>query len=623
MRYFVFLIPFFTLLFFNEKLWADAASKRAALKQYHAEDPKTPINNATPPIVSNAPLFPPMSGKSPLPPTTLAAKSPEFPDGVTEEMKKIHKAFFDEYNLFEKKIQDGKYPPGLWEKVEDLTTHAKFQSAVNSKVNRAIDNYAFSKELLDEFIKAYGEGKAGFDTHKNHLYKWFVYLTNFKIRAAKYKALTWPVPKDATLSDTMYWKLMGTLKRNYNLMVQDLKETLAKAEEALRKAGDAKKTKVNTVKFLFDLGSGRSIKKDISLLFKIPLFRQKVVAHYGDLLVTSKTADPEGQKEAEVLFYWMFERLVIPFLPSNVSTISFQDNLRAAMIKAVQEKGIIDQAALENYLQDQARAELLMKAMDEGLKEVITANGIPALKQGAKPLNIPTISHVRPEYEQVLLFAIQEKLNEAVEEPLQKLLDDTLEKAPMGGVTQALEAKLLEILEAGLKTVFEKHQSITLEVKGETVGYDFWTWTKNFGNPNAQIIKSAKEHMKFLIENYQKNLIEFHAGTKNLPPFMQPITDLAYSELSIKTDDAFLTQYAKLILKGVANVIKENKVEYSKIKESNAKERELVLRGVEDVKSPMSKFLNIKDSKISGSGSMRQEVQPYVDMLVAAHLLQD
>jgi hypothetical protein len=104
---------------------------------------------------------------------------------------------------------------------------------------------------------------------------------------------------------------------------------------------------------------------------------------------------------------------------------------------------------------------------------------------------------------------------------------------------------------------------------------------------------------------------------------MQPITDLAYSELSIKTDDAFLTQYAKLILKGVANVIKENKVEYSKIKESNAKERELVLRGVEDVKSPMSKFLNIKDSKISGSGSMRQEVQPYVDMLVAAHLLQD
>jgi hypothetical protein len=674
-------------LFFNEKLWADAASKRAAVKQYHLDAPisnsggnssalqaeiaklkdqlttatgktipelqkkiqelekgskiagsssntginntttpvnipKTPVKkpgNTTTPVINNALIVP---GNIPIAP--IDNRFTKIPHGVTDEMEKIRKDFFDKYKLVSKKIKDGKYPPGLWEKAEDITTHEKIQSKTERVAKRATYNYVLSKALLDEFLKAYGEKKAGFNTNKDHLYKWFVYLTDFTVRAGKYKKLTWPVPKDATLSDTMYWKLMLTLKGNYNLMVQDLKETLAKAEEALRKAEDAKKTKVNTEKFFFALGDGKSITKDIILLFKIPLFRQKVVAHYGDLLVTSKTTDPEGQKEAETLFSWMFERLVVPFLSEETgSAINFQPELRIAMVKAVQEKGIVDKAALENYLQDQDKAKLLMKAIDEGLTKVITDNGIPALQQGAKPLSIPTIANIQPEYEQVLLFAIQEKLNAAVEAPLQKLLDDVLEKAPMKVRSQTLEAELLKILKAGLKTVFESHQSIMLQIKGETVGYDFWTWTKNFGNPNAQIIKSAKERMKVLIENYQKDMLAFHAGTKTLPPFMQPINDLAYLELSIKTDDAFLTQYAKLILKGVANVIKENKVEYSKIKDSNAKERELVLIGVEAVQSPTSKFLNIKDSKISGSGNMKQEVPAYVDMLIAAHLLQD
>ncbi|NCP62499.1 MAG: hypothetical protein GW748_04225 [Alphaproteobacteria bacterium] len=582
------------------------------------EDPKTPINNATPPIVSNIP--PPPGGNIPPPPPILGAK---LPDGVTEEMEEIRKAFFDKYKLVAKKIKDGKYPPGLWEKVEDLTTHAKFQSKVDSEVKRAIDNYAVSKGLLDEFIKAYGEKKAGFNTHKDHLYKWFVYLTDFTIRAGKYKTLTWPVQPKGTLTDDLYWKLMLTLKGNYNLMLQDLKETLEKAEELARKAEEAEKAKTTTGKFLFALGDGNAVKKDIGRLFTVPLFRQKTIAHYGDLLMTAKTTDPDGQKTAEALFSWMFERLVLPFLPSDVSAISLQGNLRAAMIKAVQEKGIEDQAALEDYLKDQEKSKLLMKAMDDALKDVILANGIPAIKQGAKPLSIPTISNVQPEYEQILLFAVQEKLNAAVQAPLQKLLDEVLEKAPLSGGAQALEAKLLEILKAGLKTVFAEHQSITLQLKGESVGYDFWTWTKNFGNPNAPIIKTAQDRIKVLIETYQKDLLAFHGGTKTLPPFMQPITDFAYLESDIKVDDAFLTQYAKLILKGVDTVIKENKAEYSKIKDSNKQERELVLVGVEAVKSPMSKFLNIKDSKIAGSGNMRQEVQPYVDMLVAAHLLQD
>jgi hypothetical protein len=595
------------------------------------EDPKTPINNATPPIVSNIPPPPfgnipppppipaPPVGNIPTPPPILAAK---LPNGVTEEMDGIRKAFFDKYKLVAKKIKDGKYPPGLWEKVEDLTTHAKFQSKVGSEVKRAIDNYAVSKGLLDEFIKAYGEKKAGFNTHKDHLYKWFVYLTDFTIRAGKYKTLTWPVQPKGTLTDDLYWKLMLTLKGNYNLMLQDLKETLEKAEELARKAEEAEKAKTTTGKFLFALGDGNAVKKDIWRLFTVPLFRQKTIAHYGDLLITAKTNDPDGQKTAEVLFSWMFERLVLPFLTSDVSVISLQGNLMAAMIKAVQEKGIEDQAALEDYLKDQEKSKLLMKAMDDALKDVILANGIPAIKQGAKPLSIPT-PKVKPEYEQILLFAVQEKLNAAVQEPLQKLLDEVLEKAPLSGGAQALKAKLLEILKVGLKTVFAEHQSITLQLKGESVGYDFWTWTKNFGNPNAPIIKTAQDRIKVLIDTYQKDLLAFHGGTKALPPFMQPITDFSYLELDIKVDDAFLTQYAKLILKGVDTVIKENKPEYSKIKDSNKQERELVLVGVEAVKSPMSKFLNIKDSKIAGSGNMRQEVQPYVDMLVAAHLLQD
>ncbi|HBN21930.1 MAG TPA: hypothetical protein DD412_01675 [Holosporales bacterium] len=686
MRYFVFLIPFLSLLFFNEKLWADAASKRAAVQQYRldaptstsggntsalqaeitrlkkqlttatgktipelqkkiqelekasktggtvsgtgtigstttttVEAPKMPDNKTkTAPVVSNAPIIP---GNIPLPPPNLFG--PMIPNGVTEEMEEKRKAFFDEYKLVEKKISDGKYPPGLWEKVEDITTHAKFQSEETSEIRRATDNYVLSKVLLDEFIKAYGEKEAGFNTHKDHLYKWFVYLTDFPVRAGKYKKLKWPVPKDKTLTDVMYWKLMRTLKGKYNLMVQNLKETLGKAEEAARKAEEAEKAKTTTGKFLFALGDGTAVKKDIERLFTVPLFRQKVVAHYGDLLVTTRTNDPDSQKAAEALLSWMFERLVLPFLPSDVSAITLQSELRLAMVKAIQGKGIANQAALEEYLTDQEKSKLLMKAMDEALKEVIVANGIPAIKQGAKPLSIPTIAKVQPEYEQVFLFAIQEKLNAAVEAPLQKLLDDVLEKAPIPGGSQALEAKLLKILKAGLTTVFTGHKSITLEIKGETVGYDFWTWTKNFGNPNAQIIKSAQERVKVLIEDYQKDLLAFHGGTKILPPFMQPITDLTYLELSVKVDDAFLTQYAKLILKGVTRVIKENKVEYGKIKDSNKEERELVLVGVEAVKSHMSKFLSIKDSKISGSGNMRQEVQPYVDMLIAAHLLQD
>ncbi len=581
------------------------------------ETPKTPTNNATPPIIGN---IPPAPGGNIPPPPLLTAK---LPDGVTEEMEEIRKTFFDKYKLVAKKIKDGKYPPGLWEKVEDITTYAAFQSKIDSEVKRAIDNYAVSKELLDEFIKAYGEKKAGFNTHKGHLYKWFVYLTDFTIRVGKYKTLTWPVQPKGTLTDDLYWKLMLTLKGNYNLMLQDLKETLEKAEETARKAEEAEKAKTTTGKFLFALGDGNAVKKDIGRLFTVPLFRQKMVAHYGDLLVTAKTTDPDGQKTAEALFSWMFERLVLPFLPSDVSAISLQGNLRVSMIKAVQGKGIEDQADLEEYLKDQEKSKLLMKAMDDALKEVIVANGIPAIKQGAKPLSIPTISNIQPEYEQILLFAVQEKLNAAVQAPLQKLLDEVLEIAPVPGGAQALEAKLLEILKAGLQTVFTGHSSITLELKGESVGYNFWTWTKNFGNPNAPIIKTAQERIKVLIENYQKDLLAFHGGTKTLPPFMQPITDFAYLESDIKVDDAFLTQYAKLILQGVATVIKENKAEYSKIKDSNKQERELVLVGVEAVKSPMSKFLNIKDSKIAGSGNMKQEVQPYVDMLVAAHLLQD
>jgi hypothetical protein len=696
MRYFIFLVPFFALLFLSEKLWADAASKRAAIQQYHldaptntsggnssalqseiaklkdqlstatgktipelqkkiqelekaskaggntsttgnnntvtqnnttpGELPKTPgdkpDNNKTTPLVNNNPLIIP--GKIPPPPKGIKPMlGTKLPNGVTKEMEKIRKDFFDKYKLFNKKIKDGKYPPGLWEKAEDITTHGKFQSKTEPEVKRATDNYVLSKALLDEFLKAYDAKKAGFNTHKDHLYKWFVYLTDFTVRAGKYKKLTWPVPKDGTLTDAMYWNLMLTLKGNYNLMVQDLKETMAKAEEALRKAEEAEKAKTTKGKFQFNLEDATAVRKDIARLFTVALFRQKAVAHYGDLLVTSNTTDPDGQKSAEILFSWMFERLVLPFLPSDASANTLQGELRKYMVEAVKDKGIADQAALEIYLQDQEKAKLLMKAMDGALKDVIKNNGMAALKQGAKPLTIPTIANIQPEYEQVLLFAIQEKLNEAVEAPLQKLLDDVLEKTPMVVGTQALEAKLLEILGAGLKTVFESHQSITLEAQGETVGYDFWTWTKNFGNPNAQIIKSAKERVKVLIENYQRDLLAFHAGTKTLPPFMQPITDLAYLELSLKVDDAFLTQYAKLILKGVANVIKENKLEYSKIKDSNKAERELVLVGVEAVKAPMSKFLSIKDSKISGSGNMRQEVQPYVDMLIAAYLLQD
>ena len=65
------------------------------------------------------------------------------------------------------------------------------------------------------------------------------------------------------------------------------------------------------------------------------------------------------------------------------------------------------------------------------------------------------------------------------------------------------------------------------------------------------------------------------------------------------------------------------KVEYSKIKDSNTKARELVLVGVETVKSPMSKLLSLKDPKVWGAVNMKEEVPAYVDMLIAAHLLQD
>lgn len=569
--------------------------------------PVPPSGKATPP---------PPSGKAP-------AKLPALPDAVTKDMETFLKAFFDKYKLVAKKIKDGKYPPGLWAKAEDITIHGSFQSKDISEVKRATDNYVASKALLDEFIQAYGEKKAGFNTHKDHLYKWFIYLTDFTIRGGKYKKLIWPVPKDGTLTDDIYWKLMLTLKANYNLMVQDLKETLEKAEEALRKAEEAEKAKTTTGKFVFALGDGNAVKKDIVRLFTVPPFRQKVVAHYGDLLVTSKTTDPDGQKSAETLFSWMFERLVIPFLASDVSAITLQGELRVAVVEAVQGKGIKDQVALEEYLKDQEKSKLLMQSMDEALKAVIVAHGIPALKQGAAPVSIPTIGNIKPEYRQVLLFAIQEKLNAAVEAPLQKLLGDVLEKAPIAGGPPALEAELVKILKAGLETVFASNQSTTLELKGETVGYDFWTWTNNFGNPNAATIKSAKERVKGLIETYKKELADFQGGTKVLPPSMKPFKDLAYSEVKIKVDDVFLTQYAKLILKGIASVIKENKSEYGKIKESNKEERELVFVNVEAVKSPMGKFLTIKDSKILGSGNMRQEVPTYVDMLIAAHLLQD
>ena len=214
-------------------------------------------------------------------------------------------------------------------------------------------------------------------------------------------------------------------------------------------------------------------------------------------------------------------------------------------------------------------------------------------------------------------------MNKVVEAPLQTLLDDTLEKAPIPGGVKALEAKLVEILKVGLTKVFAGRQSIVLELKGDVVGYDFWTWTKSFENPNAKLITTSQAKMKSLLEVYQKDLAAFHAGTKILPPFMQPIDDLGYAELPIKIDGAFLTEYANLILQRVASVMKGNKSEYGKIKDSNKAERELVLIGVEAVKAPLNKFLSVKDSKISGSGDMKQEVQPYVDMLIAAYLLQE
>ena len=305
----------------------------------------------SPPSNGNVPPPPPASnGNVPPPPSSGGAPPPPpppgstLPAGVTKEMEGIRKAFFDKYKLVAKKIKDGKYPPGLWAKVEDITTHSTVQSKAASEIKRATDNYVASKALLDEFVKAYAEKKAGFAKYKDHLYKWFVYLTDFSLRAGKYKKLTWPVTAGATLTDSQYWKLMLTLKGTYNLMAQDLKEVLEKEVIAAKKAADAEKDKITKGKFQFSPGS---VKKDIGRLFTVPLFRAKLISHYGDLLITKKTTDPDSQKAAEALFSWSFERLVLPFLPSDVSAITLKGALRLAMIKAVQAKGIEDQAALE------------------------------------------------------------------------------------------------------------------------------------------------------------------------------------------------------------------------------------------------------------------------------------
>lgn len=575
----------------------------------------------TPPVNTNANVPPPPSGNIPVPPPPPPGMGSTLPSGVTQEMENIRKAFFSTYKLVAKKIKDGKYPPGLWKSVNDIITHPKIQSKVAADVKRAQDNYAVSKALLDEFSQAYLAKKSGFNQNKNSLYTWFVYITNFTLRAGKYKKITWPVAENGTLTQAQYWTLMKTLRGNINLMGQDLKAVLKQEVEAAQKAAAAQKAKATKGKFQFTFGDGRSVQKDIGRLFTEPLFRKKIIAHYGPLLITKKTTNPNSQKAAEGLFSWIFERLLVPFLPSNVSPVALQGTLRLGIIKAVQKQGIHDQGALEAYLKDQAKSATLMNAIDEALKEIIVAKGIPALRKGAPALTIPKIGDLKPEHEQTLLFAIQGKLNTAVDRPLKQLLK-VLKKAPLPGGTSALEGELMKVLQAGLKQVFAGKASIVLQVKGEVAGYDFWNWKQSFENPNAKVIKTSKEKINALLASYQKDLAAFHAGSKTLPPSIQMMDALNYGELKIKIDEKFLSHYAKLILQRVAEIMKGNKKEYKNIKESNAADRGLILSGVSDIKSPLNKFLVIKNAAIAGSGDMKQEVQPYVDRLIAAYLLQ-
>lgn len=284
------------------------------------------------------------------------------------------------------------------------------------KVTRAKDNYDLSHKLIQDFEAAAKEGAAGFAKHKNSLRKWFQYIGVYAQQTTLIKKPEWKVAKDP-LSTDEYKNIMRSLKFALNALRASHKKDVGVVQAKLDK-GQGQGAASPKDNFSFKYAGSKEIREDLGRLFGSPTLRAALKEH---LKFVGEDKQEKAQGPALILGRqtWFYDHILEPFITKDANEILTD---MTSLLKVVEEEGVKTTADVEGKAKD------LAQKFDKFIYEVIEKYpDIPSKAASAVKASAPEADWT-PGAKGLLLFAIQEKLNEALE-PLLKGFYDSKIKA--------------------------------------------------------------------------------------------------------------------------------------------------------------------------------------------------